>query len=45
MSLTVGIQLFSVRDHMEKDPAGTLREIASMGYTAIELFAMSSVSE
>ncbi|MBQ3527153.1 MAG: sugar phosphate isomerase/epimerase [Clostridia bacterium] len=36
MSLTVGIQLFSVRDHMEKDPAGTLREIASMGYTAIE---------
>lgn len=36
MSLSVGIQLFSVRDHMEKDPAGTLREVASMGYTAIE---------
>ena len=36
MSIPVGIQLFSVRDNMEKDPEGTLRAIAGMGYTAVE---------
>lgn len=34
--LPVGIQLFSVRDYMEKDFAGTLKELKKMGYDAVE---------
>ena len=36
MALPIAIQLYSVRDFMEKDPAGTLRQIAAMGYDGIE---------
>lgn len=32
----VGIQLYSVRDDMKKDPANTLKEIAKMGYKHVE---------
>ncbi|MEO8764038.1 MAG: sugar phosphate isomerase/epimerase [Ginsengibacter sp.] len=32
----VGIQLYTVRDDMEKDPAGTLKKIAEMGYKYVE---------
>jgi sugar phosphate isomerase/epimerase len=32
----VGIQLYSVRDEMKKDPSGTLKQIASMGYKHVE---------
>lgn len=32
----VGIQLYSVRDDMKKDPAGTLKKLAAMGYKYIE---------
>jgi hypothetical protein len=32
----VGIQLYSVRDDMEKDPAGTLKQLAAMCYTHVE---------
>ena len=32
----VGIQLYSVRDDMKKDPAGTLKQLAAMGYTHVE---------
>ena len=28
----VGVQLYSVRDDMGKDPMGTLRKIAAIGY-------------
>ncbi len=34
--LPVGIQLYSVRDYMEKDFAGTLKELKKMGYDAVE---------
>ena len=34
--LPVGIQLYSVRDAMEADFAGTLKEIKKMGYDAVE---------
>lgn len=37
MALPLGIQLFSVRDFMEKDPEGTLRELGKMGYDGVEL--------
>lgn len=36
MALPIAIQLYGVRDFMDKDPEGTLREIARMGYDGIE---------
>ena len=33
---TLGIQLYSVRDDMEKDAAGTLKQLAAMGYKDVE---------
>ena len=32
----VGIQLYSVRDEMKKDPLATLNQLAAMGYTHVE---------
>ncbi|MFD0792870.1 sugar phosphate isomerase/epimerase family protein [Mucilaginibacter litoreus] len=32
----VGLQLYSVRDAMGKDPAGTLKKLADMGYKFVE---------
>jgi sugar phosphate isomerase/epimerase len=32
----VGIQLYSIRDDMQKDPLGSLKKIAGMGYKVVE---------
>ena len=32
----LGIQLYSVRDDMKKDPSGTLKKLAEMGYKYVE---------
>ena len=32
----IGLQLYTVRDAMEKDPAGTLARVAQIGYTSVE---------
>jgi hypothetical protein len=32
----IGIQLYSVRDEMRKDPLGTLKKVAEMGYKNVE---------
>lgn len=32
----IGLQLYSVRDDMKKDPLGTLKQLAQMGYTHVE---------
>ena len=32
----IALQLFSVRDEMKKDPAGTLKQLAAMGYRQVE---------
>src|SRR4051812_24928637 len=32
----VGIQLYTVRDDMKKDPLATLKQLAGMGYTHVE---------
>ncbi len=32
----IGIQLYSVRDDMKKDPLGTLKQVAKMGYKQVE---------
>jgi sugar phosphate isomerase/epimerase len=37
MELTVGLQLYSVRESLRKDLAGTLEEIARIGYKALQL--------
>ena len=34
--LITGIQLYSVRDEMKKDPLGTLKALADMGYRYVE---------
>jgi sugar phosphate isomerase/epimerase len=36
MQTTLGIQLYSVRDDMKKDPLGTLKQLAAMGYRNVE---------
>lgn len=35
-NVILGIQLYSVRDDMKIDPAGTLKKLAGMGYTDVE---------
>lgn len=32
----LGIQLYSIREDMKKDPAGTLKQLAAMGYKYVE---------
>ena len=32
----VGLQLYSVRDDMSKDPKGSLKKLADMGYKVVE---------
>ncbi|PJJ60037.1 sugar phosphate isomerase/epimerase family protein [Hymenobacter chitinivorans] len=32
----IGLQLYTVREAMQKDPAGTLAHIAKLGYTSVE---------
>jgi sugar phosphate isomerase/epimerase len=32
----LGIQLYSIRDDMKKDPAGSLKQLAAMGYKNVE---------
>lgn len=44
MSLPIGLQLFSVRDFMDKDPVGTLREVAKMGYDGVETCGLGGLS-
>ena len=36
MSITMGLQLYSVRDDMKNDPLGTLKLLAAMGYKNVE---------
>jgi len=38
-SIPVGLELYSVRDALQKDPQGTVRAVAAMGYQAVEFYA------
>ena len=40
----IGLQLYTVGAEMEKDPAGTLRQVAAIGYSHVELSPMSKMS-
>ncbi len=42
--LPIGIQLYSVRDAMEADFAGTLKELKKMGYDAVEFAGLFDYS-
>lgn len=37
-SIPVGLELYSVRDGLHKDPQGTVRAVAQMGYQVVEFF-------
>ena len=37
MALKVGLQLYSVRNHMEKDPLGTIERCAELGYRYLQI--------
>ena len=38
----VGIQLYSVRDVIVKDPKGVLKQVAAAGYKEVEMFGLSA---
>lgn len=38
-SIPVGLELYSVRDALQKDPFGTVRAVAGMGYECVEFYA------
>ena len=38
-SIPVGLELYSVRESLKKDPQGTVRAVAQMGYQAVEFYA------
>jgi sugar phosphate isomerase/epimerase len=44
MKLPVAIQLYSVRDALERDYAGTLRKIADIGYKGVEFAGFGGLS-
>jgi sugar phosphate isomerase/epimerase len=38
-SLPVGLELYSVRKELQRDPQATVREVAKMGYQCVEFYA------
>src|SRR4029077_15652092 len=38
-SIPVGLELYSVRETLKKDPEGTVRAVAQMGYQCVEFYA------
>jgi len=38
-AIPVGLELYSVRDELQKDPQGTVRAVAKMGYQCVEFYA------
>jgi sugar phosphate isomerase/epimerase len=38
-AIPVGLELYSVRDELKKDPEGTVRAVAQMGYQAVEFYS------
>ena len=44
MSLPIGLQLFSIRDFMDKDPVETLRAVKKMGYDGVETCGLAGLS-
>src|SRR5258707_7226337 len=38
-TIPVGLEMYSVRDALSKDPMGTVRAVAEMGYEGLEFYA------
>ena len=38
-SIPVGLELYSVRDELQRDPGATVRAVAKMGYQGVEFYA------
>ena len=38
-SIPVGLELYSVREELKKDPEGTVKAVGKMGYQAVEFYA------
>lgn len=38
-SIPIGLELYSVRDELKKDPEGTVRAVAQMGYQCVEFYS------
>src|SRR6266478_9558459 len=38
-SIPVGLELYSVREALRRDPAGTVRAVAQLGYECVEFYA------
>jgi sugar phosphate isomerase/epimerase len=38
-SIPMGIEMYSVRDELKKDPQGTVKAVAQMGYQGLEFYA------
>src|SRR5713226_7457348 len=38
-SLPVGLELYSVRNELQRDPQGTVRAVAKMSYQGVEFYA------
>src|SRR5712691_2242017 len=38
-SLPVGLELYSVRNELQRDPQATVRAVAKMGYQGVEFYA------
>jgi sugar phosphate isomerase/epimerase len=38
-TIPVGLEMYSVRDSLKKDPEGTVRAVAQMGYQGVEFYA------
>lgn len=45
MSLKVGIQMYSVRNSMKRDPVATIGKVAEMGYKYIELANLDALND
>jgi sugar phosphate isomerase/epimerase len=44
LNLPIGLQLYTVGDQMDKDPAGTLKAVAAVGYKQVELSPLAKTS-
>lgn len=38
-SIPIGLELYSVRDELKKDPEGTVRAVAQLGYQCVEFYS------
>ncbi len=45
MALRVGIQLYSVRENMKKDPVGTIGKVAEIGYKYLETANLNGLED